>query len=169
MKHLKTLLVGAGVLVASTGLASAQSATMTSSITISRSCNFPITGTTLTLGFPNSGNLTGVTTAATNSSLSVTCTSGTGYNVKLDGGTSLDSGSGYRRMKLGADKFIPYEMFRNSTYDGFANWSPDSNFLFTASGSAQTVPLFGVIRNFTGVVTAGTYTDTVAITFAIAP
>ena len=77
MKHLKTLLVGAGLLVASTGLASAQSYNLNASIVITKSCTLPAGGSVFTLGFPNSGSLQGQTIAATGSTLNVNCTAGT--------------------------------------------------------------------------------------------
>jgi spore coat protein U-like protein len=169
MKHLKILLVGAGLLAASTGLASAQSYNMTASIMIAKSCTLPTSGS-FNLAFPNSGGLQGQTiTSTVNLPFNVNCTAGTVYNVKLNGGSNFDTVTSFRRLKDSASpaNFIPYEMFRTTTYGAGDAWTKDQDFAYTGNGATQVLPINGVIRNFTGSVTAGTYTDTVSITITV--
>ncbi len=172
MKLLKTLLVGAGSLLASTGLAAAQSYNMNASIVITKSCTLPTSGSVFTLGFPNSGGLQGQTITATVSpAFNVNCTAGTVYNVKLNGGSNFDTVTSFRRLKDSASpaNFIPYEMFRTTAYGAGDAWTKDQDFAYTGNGAAQVLPINGVIRNFTGSVTAGTYSDTVSITITVQP
>ena len=171
MKHLKILLVGAGLLAASTGLASAQSYNLNASIVITKSCTLPAGGSVFTLGFPNSGSLQGQTIAATGSTLNVNCTAGTVYNVKMSGGSNFDNTTSFRRLKDGTTpgNFIPYEIFRANTYLPGDAWTKDQDFAYTGTGTVQALPINGVIRNVSGATVAGSYSDTVSITIAVLP
>jgi len=168
MKLLKTLLVGAGLLAASTGLASAATATgnLSVALTISSFCSINGSATSpLGLTFPTAGTLAQPVSTAAATVLNVTCSAGTAYKIKL--GTGLDRlTDGDRQMKKdGGDTKIAYKLSRQA--NGVEEWLPDTFFtpLNPGSGAAQAFNIWGYIPTITGTQPGvGTYRDTVLIT-----
>jgi len=168
MKLLKTLLVGAGLLAASTGLASASTATgnLNVAVTISSFCSMNATsGSPLSLTFPTTGSLTQPVASAAATTLNVTCSAGTAYKIKL--GTGLDRVTdGDRQMKKdGGDTKISYKLSRQA--NGVEEWVPDTYFTpaNSGSGAAQAFNIWGYIPAITGTQPGvGSYKDTVIIT-----
>jgi spore coat protein U-like protein len=168
MKHLKTLLVGAGLLVASTGLASAATATgnLNVAVTISSFCSMNATaGLPLNLTFPTTGNLTQPVASAAATILNVTCSAGTPYTIKLGEGLNKLTDGDRQMVRAGGTLKIPYKLSRQAL--GVEEWGPGAAFTPTSpgSGAAQAFSIFGYIPAIGGTQpTPGTYTDTVVIT-----
>lgn len=168
MKHLKTLLVGAGLLAASTGLASAATATgnLNVAVTISSFCSMNATsGSPLSLTFPTTGTLTQPVASAAATTLNVTCSAGTPYTIKLGEGLDRVAGGDRQMVRAGGTVKIPYKLSRQAL--GVEEWGPGATFTPTSpgSGSAQAFSIFGYIPAIVGTQpTPGTYTDTVVIT-----
>ena len=170
MKHLKTLLIGAGVLVASTGLASAATATgnLNVAVTISSFCSMNATsGSPLGLAFPTSGSLTQPVSTAAAVILNVTCSAGTPYTIKLgDGLNKATSGDRQMAREGGAttESKIPYKLSRQA--NGVEEWVPGTAFTPTSpgSGAAQAFSIWGYIPATSSTLVVGTYKDTVVVT-----
>ncbi len=168
MKLLKTLLVGAGLLAASTGLVSAATATgnLNVALTVSSFCSINASaGSPLGLTFPTAGTLAQPVSTAAATVLNVTCSAGTAYKIKL--GTGLDRlTDGDRQMKKdGGDTKIAYKLSRQA--NGVEEWVPDTYFTPAnpGSGAAQAFNIWGYIPAITGTQPGvGTYRDTVTIT-----
>lgn len=140
----------------------AQSATTQSSfqVTANITNNCAITATNLAFG-------TYDTTAATAldgvSSVSVNCTSGQAYNVKMGVGTNGGGTVLTRQMANGAQR-LNYSLFRDAART--QNWGETNGTDTIASagtGVAQTYQVFGRIPAGQ-VVTAGAYADTMTVT-----
>jgi spore coat protein U-like protein len=168
MKHLKTLLVGAGLLLASTGLASAATATgnLNVAVTISSFCSMNATaGSPLNLTFPTTGTLTQPVASAAATILNVTCSAGTPYTIKLGEGLNKLTDGDRQMVRAGGTLKIPYKLSRQAL--GVEEWGPGAAFTPTSpgSGAAQAFSIFGYIPAIGGTQpTPGTYTDTVVIT-----
>ena len=168
MKHLKTLLVGAGLLAASTGLASAATTTgnLNVAVTISSFCSMNATaGSPLNLTFPATGTLTQPVASAAAATLNVTCSAGTPYTIKLGEGLDRVAGGDRQMVRAGGAVKIPYKLSRQAL--GVEEWGPGAAFTPTSpgSGAAQAFSIFGYIPAIVGTQpTPGTYTDTVVIT-----
>ena len=168
MNHLKTLLVGAGLLVASTGLASAATATgnLNVAVTISSFCSMNATaGSPLNLTFPTTGTLTQPVASAAATILNVTCSAGTPYTIKLGEGLNKLTDGDRQMVRAGGTLKIPYKLSRQAL--GVEEWGPGAAFTPTSpgSGAAQAFSIFGYIPAIVGTQpTPGTYTDTVVIT-----
>ena len=168
MKHLKTLLVGAGLLLASTGLASAATATgnLNVAVTISSFCSMNATaGSPLNLTFPTTGTLTQPVASAAATILNVTCSAGTPYTIKLGEGLNKLTDGDRQMVRAGGTLKIPYKLSRQAL--GVEEWGPGAAFTPTSpgSGAAQAFSIFGYIPAIVGTQpTPGTYTDTVVIT-----
>lgn len=171
MKHLKTLLVGAGVLVASTGLASAATATgnLNVALTVSSFCSINASaGSPLGLTFPTAGTLAQPVSTAAATVLNVTCSAGTAYKIKLGTGLNRVTDGDRQMVKEGgvaADPKIIYKLSRQA--NGVEEWLPDTFFtpLNPGSGAAQAFNIWGYIPAITGTQPGvGTYRDTVLIT-----
>lgn len=170
MKNLKTLLVGAGMFVASTGLATAASVTgnLNVALTLSTFCSMNATGSNpLALTFPTAANLTQPVSSTAATVLNVTCSAGTVYTIKLgDGLNRITNGDRQlaREGGAGTESKIPYKLSRQA--NGVEEWVPGTAFAPTApgSGAAQPFQIWGLIPATTATLIPGTYKDTVVIT-----
>ena len=164
MKHLKTLLVGAGVLVASTGLASAATTppvNMPISLVIGSSCS--VTAAAMT--FPATFSLTTAVSSPA-AIVAVTCSSGTSYTMTIGPGANRIP-NGNRQLKrdgaLDTDTKIPYTLTRvTGGNDEYPVGTPTPT--LTGTGAAQNYNIFGFIPVMATTPAVGTYRDTVAIT-----
>ncbi len=164
MKHLKTLLVGAGVLLASTGLASAATATgnLNVALTLNSSCS--VAGATLT--FPNSSSLAAPVQSAAAVTVNVTCSAGTSYTLAVgSGGNRIPSGDRQMAKDGGAatDPKIPYKLSRAA--GGIDEYLPGvASASIIGTGAAQAYSIFGFVPAMVTTPSVGTYKDTVVIT-----
>jgi spore coat protein U-like protein len=151
------------VIVLILGPISAKAGTATASlavsITITAGCT--VTGNTLNFGSQSvlAANIDQTTTIA------VTCTNGTSYNVGLDQGSNGSSVTA-RRMLGGAtnSEYVNYALYSNTgRTTNWGNTIGTDTVTGTGNGAAQSLTVYGrVAPQTTG--SAGNYTDTVTIT-----
>jgi spore coat protein U-like protein len=95
------------------------------------------------------------------SAITMTCTSGTAWNLGLDNGQNASGLT--RRMKLGAS-FVTYELYRNSGRSlRWGNTIGADTLTGTGSGTGQSVPVYGRVP-VQSPVPAGSYSDKVTVT-----
>lgn len=124
--------------------------------TVAASCQISAT----TLAF---GNYSGLLINAT-STLSVTCTSGTAYNIGLNAGTSTGATVTTRKMTGPSSATLQYAMFRNSGHT--LNWGVTvgtDTVSGSGNGAAQPVTVFGQLAAGQSV-NPGSYSDTITAT-----
>ena len=112
------------------------------------------------LSFGAQTALTSGVAAAT--SLSVTCTQGTGYTVALGAGTATGATTASRKM-TGPGGALAYGLYRDLAHT--ANWgvnSPSDTYAGTGNGAAQSVPVYGLLPAQPAA--AGSYSDTIVVT-----
>jgi len=123
--------------------------------TIQASCS--ISANALTFG-----NYSGAL-VETNTTLSVTCTDTTPYNVGLNAGIATGATVTNRMMTGPGGALLHYSLFSNSTYS--TNWGNSSGSWVagTGTGSAQTLTVYGQVPASQKTI-SGTYTDTITAT-----
>lgn len=113
------------------------------------------------LDFGTAGTLTTNTDAST--TLSPVCTSGTPYNIGLNGGLSGATNPTQRKMTKAAE-FVLYGLYRNSARSlPFGNIIGTNTVTGTGTGLAQSVPVFGRIAPQV-TPSPGIYNDTIVVT-----
>ncbi|CAM8654977.1 COG5430 Uncharacterized secreted protein [Burkholderiales bacterium] len=138
---------------------SAQAETKTSSfdarVQVTATCSL----TTADLSFPaiTTGNLSNVDAT---SSINVTCSSGTPYQISLSDGSNFNS---TRRMAWGSS-YIAYDLFSDSNRS--QSWSSTAIVQGNGSGSTQQIPLYGRIFSGQAVPNTGSYADTIIATIS---
>jgi spore coat protein U-like protein len=152
----------AGLTVASTGaLAGTASDTMTVTATITASCS--ITANDLNFGSLTSTN-TGTTDVAT--SVDVTCTADSPFNVGIDYGVNT-LGFTTRRMASGGN-FLTYDVYKDNTYitafGPVSTYNTANNFNSPLTGNSGTtnIPIYGrILQQSTPA--SGSYSDTLTV------
>jgi len=98
-----------------------------------------------------------------NTTLSVTCSDTTPYNVGLNAGTATGATVTTRKMTGPSGKLLDYSLFSNSGYT--TNWGNASGSWVsgTGTGAAQTLTVYGEIPANQDTI-SGTYTDTITAT-----
>jgi spore coat protein U-like protein len=101
--------------------------------------------------------------------VSVTCTTGAAYSVKLDAGLYESTADDVRtrRMKHGSADYLAYSLYTSSDRDthwGTAVGTGTAVVTGTGSGSSQSLTVYGRIPISGNNVPVGTYSDTVGIT-----
>jgi spore coat protein U-like protein len=95
--------------------------------------------------------------------LTVQCTSGTAYNLALDGGQNAGTGGVTDRRMSDGTSFLPYQLYRDSARSLVWGDTVGTNTLAgTGTGAAQTIPVFGRVPSAN--VPAGSYLDVVTAT-----
>ncbi|MCL4525890.1 MAG: spore coat U domain-containing protein [Gammaproteobacteria bacterium] len=150
---LSTLMLG---LLSDQPQASTATATFTVSATVAATCT--ISATNLAFGTYN-GALTNA-----NSTVTVTCTNTTPYNVGLNAGTATAATVSTRAMTGPSSATLSYGLFQNASYT--TNWGDTigtDTETGTGNGSAQALTVYGQIP--AGQYPApGAYTDTITAT-----
>jgi spore coat protein U-like protein len=137
--------------------ASAATATGTFTVTAAVAASCLISATDMSFGV-YAGSLTNAT-----SSISVTCTNTTPYNVGLDGGTAPGGHPNNRRMR-GLGGSLAYSLFRNSARTLIWGQTIGSDTVSgTGNGNTQVLPVYGQIPAGQAV-TPGGYLDTITAT-----
>lgn len=109
------------------------------------------------------GTYTGTQTNAT-STISVTCTNTTPYNVGLDPGQATGATVTTRKMSGPGGALLPYALYRDSAHtNNWGNTVGTDTQSGTGNGSAQTLTVYGQIAAGQ-YVTPGSYTDTITAT-----
>ena len=156
-KLLRSSLVSAFVLSCGSAYALTATTTFQSKIIITAQCLV----TANTLDFGTTGVLAANVDVTT--TLAVTCTNTTAYNIGLDGGQAASVTA--RKMKGGpSNELIAYSIFSNSgRTTNWGNTVGTDTVASAGTGVAQSFTLYGrVIPQTTP--TPGTYTDTVTVT-----
>ncbi|AHJ68867.1 Csu type fimbrial protein [Granulibacter bethesdensis] len=109
------------------------------------------------------GNYSGSQTDAT-STIQVTCTNSTPYNVGLSAGTGSGATVSNRKMSLNSTSALPYALYSDASRS--TNWgnTPNQDTVSgTGNGSAQSLTVYGRIQtgNYP---TPGSYADTITAT-----
>lgn len=163
------LCVTAAVVLSLTSL-NAQAGTATANLAVSIQINASCTINAASLTFaPTAGTTLVASNVDANTTVSVTCTSGSPYSIGMDNGANV-SGS-QRRMKSGSN-FLNYNLYVDSGYSNawITTGSPSgctptgSCYLGTGSGSPQSVSIYGRVPSMGTAPPTGTYTDTVTMT-----
>ncbi|MEX0732662.1 MAG: spore coat U domain-containing protein [Aquisalimonadaceae bacterium] len=97
------------------------------------------------------------------STISVTCTSGTDYDIGLDGGGAGDVGN--REMSDGATGILEYALYSDSGHS--VDWGDviDTDTVAdTGTGTADDHTVYGRVPDGQTTVTAGSYSDTINVT-----
>jgi spore coat protein U-like protein len=113
------------------------------------------------LNFGTAGTLSANTDAST--TLQPACTSGTPYNIGLNGGLSGATDPTQRKMTKAAE-FVLYGLYRNSARSlPFGNTIGTNTLAGTGTGLAQSVTVYGRIPP-QAAPSPGTYNDTIVVT-----
>lgn len=131
-------------------------------ITLQSSCDLSTAPTDMDFG--SVGLLSQDYTAS--SSIYVTCTSGTNYELELDDGQNADATT--RRMFDGDSSYVSYRLYRDNGRTEL--WGDGTTFgnasARTGTGSEETVAVYGSVLQLDNPSTppAGAYSDTVTVT-----
>ena len=148
------------VLIASGGIAYAATATTTMAVqlTITATCTI---NSASTLNFGTQGVLS--TNVDQTSTIQVTCTNTTPYNVGLDAGTGSGATVATRKMTSGANT-VNYTLYSNSGRTTvWGNTVGTDTVGATGNGSAQSYTVYGRVPT-QAAPAPGTYTDTITVT-----
>jgi spore coat protein U-like protein len=131
--------------------------TFNATATVPTTCSIATTD----LNFGTAGTLTVNTDGST--TLQPTCTSGTPYNIGLNGGLSGATNPTQRKMTKAAE-FVLYGLYRDAARSlPFGNIIGTNTATGTGSGLAQSVPVFGRIAP-QATPSPGLYSDTIVVT-----
>jgi spore coat protein U-like protein len=154
----------AGTLLMATGLAGAAPSPATTTLNVSATVASNCLVTAAPLAFTDYDASAPVNGSA---NLSVRCSNGTPYTIKLGGGTN---GTVAQRLLKSGGNQLEYNLFTSSVRDTIWGEASGSTVGGTGAGmsinSAKTHTVFGTIANSVANQDAptGTYTDTVAVT-----
>ncbi len=133
--------------------------TMGVSMTITAGCTV---ASGATVSFGSQSVLSAATTQ--NGTLSVTCTSGTTYNVGLDQGAGSGATVAARKMTGPASATINYGLYQNAALTTvFGNTVGSNTVAGTGTGAAQTITVYGQVP-IQASPAPGAYADTVNVT-----
>jgi spore coat protein U-like protein len=170
-KNIK-LAIAAGLLVGSAGFtAPVYASTDTSNMNVTANIDMNCTITTADIAFgeykPTTDHASAALTA--NGSVSTTCTVGSTGKIIIGQGEHPGSGSSdaspVRRMALSDDSsFLAYDVFSDSDRNNSWTNAVDSGIAYTASGSAQTMTVYGKIAGGQTTAEKGSYADVLVVT-----
>jgi spore coat protein U-like protein len=136
--------------------ATTASTTFGISATVVASCG--VTATALAFG-----NYTGVV-ATTTSTLTVTCSNSTTYNVGLSAGSGTNATVTTRSMTGPSSASLGYQLYQDSGYSTYWGQTVGTDTLAgTGTGSAQSITVYGQIPA-SEYVTPGSFSDTITAT-----
>ena len=140
-------------------------ATATGNLSVTATVSGTCTLTTSPVAFGTYDPASGTDDTATGT-VTVTCTSGTGYTVSLDAGANETTPNDIttRRMKANTSDYLPYKLYQDSGLT--TEWGDTGGAILTGqtgNGSAQAIDVYGVVVK-NQYVAAGSYVDTVVVT-----
>jgi len=146
------------VLTSGSARAGSDSANMSVTATVIASCD--VSANTLAFGNYDPVSSTPLDASTT---ISVTCTNGSGYEVAMDAGQGSGATVGARKMASGAN-LLTYSIYRDSNRNNVWGATSGGNTVTgTGTGAAQCINVYGRIPvNQTAPI--GNYTDTVVVT-----
>ncbi|WP_277189604.1 spore coat U domain-containing protein [Caballeronia sp. BR00000012568055] len=153
------LVAGAAAVAAPSSYASTKGAQFDVTLNLQNDCSISANS----LDFGSNGTLTN--NIDVNSSLAVTCTKGTTYDVALDSGTAPDSTVLTRRM-VGSDgtSTVDYGLFRDvARTQNWGNTQGTDTVSRVGTGDSQSIPVYGRVPP-QSTPAAGTYHSTVTAT-----
>lgn len=149
------------VLLATGANAATETTTFTVSATVTNACSVSASN----LAFGNINPLTNATTATdATTTVSVTCSNGTAYNVGLNAGAATGATVTARKMVSGTNT-LSYALYRDSART--ANWGSTvgtDTVAGTGSGAAQSLTVYGRVPSGQQSTPVGAYTDTITVT-----
>lgn len=152
-----------GVLCAASTIASAvtdKTSNMAVSMTVTSECTL----TANALAFTAAGATTLSTTASTGAStLSIQCTNGTAYSVTMDAGAGNGANTTARKMTNANSDTLDYNIYSDSNHTTVIGGA-GAAMTGTADGSAQSIPIYGLVPAQSAPV--GDYTDTITVTLS---
>lgn len=164
MKHIRSALIVAAVVIAALPGAHAATATTTFAvrITITTACDITTTAPTDV----NFGTHASTGTNIDNQgALNVNCTPASAYTIALDNG--LNGTDANSRKMANAGVLVPYQLYRNATRTTADVWGSTTGtggnvYAATGNGANQAIPVYGRVpsTNFA----AGSYVDTITAT-----
>jgi spore coat protein U-like protein len=162
MKTLHRILLTSAITLSFAHQGYAQAATATATMPVSATVLAACLVVALPLAF---GNYTGAQNDA-QSTITVTCTPGTTYNVRLDAGTATGATVTSRAMTFNTTNTLGYAIYRNAGRT--QNWGQTDNtdtVQGTGSGLPQLLPVYGRIpaNEFAA---NGLYADQIGVTVA---
>jgi spore coat protein U-like protein len=158
--HAVRSLIGATLALAGLTSAPALASTATTTFNVTATVQATCIISASNLGF---GNYSG-SAIATTTSLSVTCTNGTSYNVGLNAGTASGATVTTRAMTGPGGATLGYGLYQDSGHStNWGNTVGTDTKSGTGNGSAQTLTVYG---NLSGnqYPTPGSYSDTITAT-----
>lgn len=161
----RVICLAAIALLAHQPIHGAQAATVTQNLGVSLVVNAQcVLGAAPALNFSATSLLTGAADAQ--ATMSLQCTSGTEYRIKLGAGTGTNATTSQRRMKgtASATNLINYNVFSDAaraTIWGDTTSAP-AWVTGTGTGAAVSIPIYARVPQQTAA--PDTYTDTIAIT-----
>lgn len=166
MKRILLPAMVAGSMIAARGAEATTATTnMTVQMTIAASCT--VSASALDFGTQTLIDISSNVDAT--STLTVTCTNGTAYNVALNPGAN-DGGSGIsaRKMKIGATSdTVNYQLYSDSGHSSVwgetTSGSPDV-VTGTGSGDGQAITVYGRVPSGQTNPKIGAYSDTITVT-----
>src|SRR5262249_27633207 len=147
-----------GLFGVTTALASTTTTTFTTQITLATTCSIDSAST---LNFGSQGVLTA--NVDQTSTIQVTCTTTTPYNVGLDAGTGSGATVATRKMTSGGST-VSYSLYTDSARTTvWGNTIGTDTVAATGSGSGQSYTVYGRVPP-QATPAPGTYTDTITVT-----
>lgn len=157
MRKFILVAAGAGMVAATPAVAGTNSATLTVTAEVVDSCEV----TDATLAWTGLGVLAG-TDHDTSTSMSITCTDGSDYNITMGAGDNASAGQRY--MAGSGTDTIPYDLYLGVPSSGTVLPVSTAVAAGTGTGAAQTLTIGGRIPSTAANVAADTYSDSVAVT-----
>lgn len=167
---LSALTAAAGFIAAVPTMAQTVTGTIDSTITLTSACEVNgSTGTTaVDFGTLDFGSHTSLFTEATaqvdgngSGAIAIQCTPGSGATLTFLAGLNDDEVAGSTRAMTNGTLFVPYDIYSDPAFATVLD--NGSTVPVTADGTVQIVNVYGRALGNAGL-TAGTYTDTIAVT-----
>ncbi len=161
--NFKTLALSAATAaVLVSAVAPAQASTSTATIAVSASVLSSCGVTALPLAFGTYSPTQSTNSTAT-TTIAVTCTNGTPYNVGMNAGTGTGATVATHKMTSGSNT-LNYTLYQDSGYSTVWGTTIGTNTeTGTGTGLVQTITVYGSITALQSV-PAGSYTDSVTVT-----
>jgi spore coat protein U-like protein len=157
-RTIKCVAVVIGLFGVTAALASTVTTTFTSQITLAATC---VINSASTLNFGNQGIL--AANVDQTSTIQVTCTNTTPYNVGLDAGTGSGATVATRKLTSGGAT-VNYSLYSDSAHSTVWGTTIGTDTVAaTASGSGQNYTVYGRVPPQT-TPAPGTYSDTITVT-----
>ena len=147
-----------GLLGATVAFAASTTTTFTSQVTLAATCTI---NSASALNFGNQGILAG--NVDQTSTMQVTCTNTTPYNIGLDAGTGAGATTAARKMTSGGAT-VSYSLYSDSAHSTvWGNTIGTDAVAGTGNGTGQNYTVYGRVPPQT-TPAPGTYTDTITVT-----